>query len=190
MIALKITDLKKFMTELLGGRLFDEFMLGEGSVTTFCTMTISGNFRPEFFSDKTSDAPKAGSTKQTFADTTAAAPTSGSSSDRAEKKASLVRWKQVKPFFFSFIKGKRMPLSFRFVFYYPEEQTNQYLVAHNYHPSADDRIRLCLNLRFDGKGLNLTTGVSHSVFSLDKTCDHVWDDGVRGFLKSSTIDFE
>lgn len=190
MIALKITDLKKFMAELLGGRLFDEFMLGEGSVTTFCTMTISGNFRPEFFSDKTGDASKTGSAKQAFADTTTATPTSGSNSDRAEKKASLVRWKQVKPFFFSFFKGKRMPLSFRFVFYYPEEQTNQYLAAHDYHPSADDRIRLCLNLKFDGKALSLTTGVFHSVFSLDKTCDHVWDEGVRKFLVSSQLNFE
>lgn len=190
MIALKITDLKKFMAELLGGRLFDEFMLGEGSVTTFCTMSISGNLRPEFFSDKGSDVQKTGSAKLTSADITTATPASGATSGKAEKKASLVRWKQVKPFFFSFIKGKRMPLSFRFVFYYPAEQTNQYLLAHGFHPSADDQIRLCLNLKFDGKALSLTTGVFHSVFSLDKSCDHVWDEGVKGFLKNSHIDFE
>lgn len=181
MIALKITDLKKFMAELLAGRLFDEFMLGEGSVTTFCTMTINGNLRSEFFSDKRADASKNASSDS---------PVPAGPSDKTEKKASLVRWKQVKPFFFSFIKGKQMPLNFRFVFYYPAEQTNQYLIAHGFHPASDDQIRLCLNLKFDGKTLNLTTGVFHSVFSLDKSCDHIWDDGVRGFLKTSQINFD
>ena len=49
MIAVKIQDIKDFMSKLLIGHAFDAFWLSEASVTTFVTYTIEGNLHKEFF---------------------------------------------------------------------------------------------------------------------------------------------
>ena len=47
MIALKITNLKKFMSQLLIGECFDSFWLSEASITTGNTYIIEGTLHPE-----------------------------------------------------------------------------------------------------------------------------------------------
>ena len=51
MLALKITDTKAFMTNLLAGYTFDTFLFSEGSVTTFTTFLIDGTWHPEYFGE-------------------------------------------------------------------------------------------------------------------------------------------
>ena len=49
MIALKILDIKDFMSRLLKGEAFDPFWLVEASITTYNTFTIDGSLHRDFF---------------------------------------------------------------------------------------------------------------------------------------------
>ena len=55
MLALKINNVKTFMTQLLIGDTFDAFPLAEASITTFNTFTIDGRVNKEFFDTDTQD---------------------------------------------------------------------------------------------------------------------------------------
>ena len=49
MIAVKIQDIKDFMSKLLIGSAFDSFWLSEASVTTSVTYTVDGVLHEDFF---------------------------------------------------------------------------------------------------------------------------------------------
>ena len=55
MIALKILDLRRFMSAFLTGDTFDGFQLLEGQITTFCTFQIDGRWQESFFSRDSKD---------------------------------------------------------------------------------------------------------------------------------------
>ena len=42
MIALRIKNVKHFMSQFLGGDAFDSFLLEQASISTYCTFTIDG----------------------------------------------------------------------------------------------------------------------------------------------------
>jgi hypothetical protein len=173
MIALKILDIKTFMAGFLVGHLLDRYQLTDGSVTTFCTFTIDGAFQKDFYQNSLST------------DSETAPPAASDGADSPARP--YVLWKEVKDLCFSIIKGKRTPLAFKFVFYYPEEETAAFLNKNGIPASKEGAYGLCLNLRFDRTGLYLTTGVSMKTFSMDRTVDHAWDQYVRDFLKKSGI---
>ena len=77
MIALKILDIKDFMSRLLKGEAFDPFWLVEASITTYNTFTIDGSLYRDFF-----DAPLL------------------EALDRTQRTYSL--WREVKPYCFFF----------------------------------------------------------------------------------------
>ena len=88
MLALKITDLKDFTNQLFLGETFDSFWLNQAEIITSNTFTIDGRLQTEIFDND----------EQTFL----------SSSHRT-----FSLWKEVKPFCYSVIRGKRAPLSFK-----------------------------------------------------------------------------
>lgn len=91
MIALQIVDLKDFMSKLLISSTFDSFWLCEASVTTFATFTIDGTLHTDFYD--TQEAQLLQTQKQTYS-----------------------LWRDIKPFCFSMMKGKKTPLHFKIVF--------------------------------------------------------------------------
>ena len=50
MVALQIQDIKIFMNKLLLSQTFDNFLLVEGSITTYNTFRIEGRVHKDFFS--------------------------------------------------------------------------------------------------------------------------------------------
>lgn len=164
MIALSIIDVKDFMNKLLIGEVFDRFFLVEASVTTFNTFTIDGRLQQDFFDTDTAAMHKSNSIEYSL-------------------------WRDVKPYCFSVIRGRRTPLNFRIVFQLSYKQTQQILNPSFPDGSVPD-CRFCLNLQYRNDSLLCTTGVSYTSFCLDKRPEHLWDEMIRKFLSGQHVAFQ
>ena len=150
MIALRILDIKKMTAAFLVKGFFDEYTLIEAQITTFCTFQIDGRLESDFF---------------------------GTGEEEAEESGiSYIRWKMVRERCFDLIKGKRTPLAFRFVFFYPGELLHDFVSQRDVTVKEEMISGLCFNLRFDGTNLLLTTGTSMKSFTADRSCDRAWDE--------------
>lgn len=98
-------------------------------------------------------------------------------------------WKNVRDHCFSVIRGKRTPLSFRFVFSLSRKNINR--LVEQSAPSVDpaDVQGLYLNIHFENGRLSCITGTSFRTFTLDKTLEHVWDEYAEQFFIRKMIDF-
>ena len=163
MLALKITDLKYFTNKLFIGEVFDRFWLNEASITTFCTFTIDGELQQDFFD-----------------------------SDEKEILTSNARthalWKDLKPYCFSIIRGKRTPLCFKIVFQLSPERffsrTNDIACL------SPEVSGLFLNIQFKNHLLVCTTGVSLKNFVPGTRPDTIWDTKILEFFRKNQIAFE
>ncbi len=164
MIALSIIDVKDFMNKFLIGEVFDRFFLVEASVTTFNTFTIDGRLQQDFFDTDTAAMHKSNSIEYSL-------------------------WRDVKPYCFSVIRGRRTPLNFRIVLQLSPKQTQQILNPSFPDGSVPD-CRFCLNLQYRNDSLLCTTGVSYTSFCLDKRPEHLWDEMIRKFLSGQHIAFQ
>lgn len=99
-------------------------------------------------------------------------------------------WKNVREFCLHIIRGKRTPLSFRFVLSLTPENIAR-LIAQNKSSLRPEEVHgLYLNLHFDGTQLTCVTGTSLKTFTLDKSLEHVWDEMAEKFLHQKGIPFE
>ena len=161
---LRFSEIKTVMHSLLLSSDFDSFLLREAQITTFSTFQIDGRFHGEWLnSDET---------------------------DRDEPLPDYASWSMVRPFCYSLIRGKRTPLSFRFVFALAPYNVQKLLSQTGIDLSPSDIHGLYLNLHYDGKCLNAVTGTSLSVFTLDKSLDHAWDELVEKFFLKKGLFFE
>ena len=99
-------------------------------------------------------------------------------------------WKNVREYCFNIIKGKRTPLSFRFIFSLSRKNIER-LVSQNVPPIHPEDVNgLYLNVHFDGSRITCVTGTSFKTFTLDKTLEHLWDEMITNFLHQKGIPFE
>lgn len=191
MIALKILDVKKFMAALLTGPMFGRYLLAEARITTFCTWIIDGRRESAFYgeaSDTDSPGDKAAAGLPSgSAGIRQALSSSGASGQHAAQPVPYIRWDEARASCFSVIRGKRAPLSFRFVLYYPPENTEAFLRRRSLCLDPSVIAGLCLNIRFDSSGLILTTGTSLKTFSTDRSIDREWDDYAASSLRAAGI---
>lgn len=162
MIALKLKNTKNFMTHLLLSETFDNFLFIEGEIVTFNTFTIDGYLQKDFYGSSPEDSPK----------------------------GEYSSWKQLRELCFSMIKGKRTPLSFRFVFSLSPENIARLISQKALDFQASDVQGLYLNIRFDDTGLQCITGTSLKTFSMDKSLEREWDAMVPRFFDQKGLAFE
>ncbi len=162
MIAVQIQDIKDFMSKLLLGNAFDSFWLSEASITTSVSYTIDGFLHPEFYDTQEAELLQ-------------------------EEGRTYALWRDMKPFCFSVIKGKKTPLSFKIVFMLSKKNTQKLLASSKLSYQLEDIFGLFVNFQFDGQYLTCTTGTSLKTFSLDKSLDRVWDEMILKFFKQQQI---
>lgn len=158
MLAITIDQIGTFMKKLLLSEDFDNFLTAEASITTFATFSIDGEIHPDFY-----DTEEANKIK--------------------ENRQRLICWREIRPFCFSVFRGKRLPLSFHFVFQLPGRQAEQLLNQAGIPISPADLYGLYLNLNYRNGTLSLTSGTSLRVFTVDRALEHAWDDAILAFLK-------
>lgn len=147
MTALHIADIRSFMSLLLTSEAFDRFLLVEGDVATSITYHLDGRINYSFYTEEELDELKLEEYRE---------------------------WGQVKSMVTQMIKGKRLPVSMKFVL----------------KKAGRGDITYLLNIRYDNANLVLITGVSRSVFTMDKTGEKEWDDNVKAFLGRNGVGFE
>ena len=85
---------------------------------------------------------------------------------------------------FDLIKGRKTPTSFKFIFLLSPENLRRTSFTEN------DITGIFLNLKYQNQLLTLTTGVSYTIFTPDKTLELQWDSLVQKFLKQNEISYE
>lgn len=165
MIALQMLDIKDFMSKLLIGNAFDPFWLSEASITTSVTYTLDGALHPDFFDTEEKEALDA-------------------------EGRTYALWRDLKPFCFSIMKGKKTPLHFKIVFLLSQKNVEKLLRDHPTGLTKEEIFGLFVNFQYDGTYLTCTTGTSIKTFTLDKTLEHVWDELIQKFFRQQKIPYE
>lgn len=160
MIALALTDVKECMGKLLLSETFDPFYFIEGEIVTFNTFTMDGYLKKDFF-----DAENA-----------------------PEREYAL--WKEMREFCFSIIKGKRTPLSFKFVLGLSDSNIEKLLLQQELDFKPQDVRGLYINLKYDGQNLQCITGTAMNLFTMDKSLEQAWDKMVQKFFVQKEIKYE
>ena len=159
MIALSLIDVKECMSKLLLSEMFDPFLFVEGEITTFATFTIDGYLKKEFYDNDTVP----------------------------EREYTL--WKDVRDYAFSLIKGKRTPLSFKFVLGLSDSNIEKLIRQQGLDYRLEDVRGLYINLKFDGQKLQCITGTAMNLFTMDKSLEQAWDMMVQKFFTQKEINF-
>lgn len=165
MTALKISNVKEFMNILLLSETFDHFLLSEASITTFATMILDGQSYADFFSPEDEEY-------------------------ALIEKEAYVPFSFLRSFCLDFIKGKRTPVSFKFVFLLSKENQQKTLASLHSSFAPEDISGMYLNLKYQAGEIICTTGISYRNFSMDKSLDQAWDDMVMRFFKNHKILYE
>ena len=159
MISVQIADIKLFMNKLFLTEYFDAFFLSEANFVTFNTFHIDGRLQHAYYSSE--ELEESGMGQMQFS-----------------------RWKQVRPFALSLIKGKHTPLEFKIVFRLSDSNVEKLLCQAGITSfSQADVDGLFLNLNFSKGTLYCISGTSLTLFSMDKSVEHAWDDAVKQYLK-------
>lgn len=160
MIALALPQVKECMAKLLLSETFDPFYFIEGEIVTFNTFTLDGYLKKDFFEQE--EAP--------------------------EREYAL--WKDVREFCFSLIKGKRTPLSFKFVLGLSDSNIEKLLLQQGLDFKPQDVQGLYINLKYDGQKLQCVTGTAMNLFTMDKSLEQAWDMMVQKFFAQKEIKYE
>lgn len=162
MIALQITSLKNFMSQLLISDAFDIFLLEEAVISTGNTYSIDGHINREFYQDELDN--------ETYYD--------------------FRPWSEIKDLCFQLIKGKRTPLFCRFVLHLKPDLMMQLLKKDTPNIDISQIKALIINIRYDGTGITITTGTSFHTFLLSREPDIIWDRIITKYLSQKGIEYE
>jgi len=161
----KITELKSFMSKLLGSSTFDGFLLAEASISTYNTFVIDGHINKEFFTGDIND-------------------------EGILPSYEFSMWQDMRSICFDLIKGKRTPVGFKLVLHLKPELADTLLKEGNAAVSLSDLKAFVLNIKYDGSELSCITATAYHTFVLDKTPDQIWDKYLVRFFNENSISFE
>lgn len=165
MIGLQIKSIKQLMNALLVTETFDHFLMEEVNITTFNTFVIDGHIEKAFY-------------------------TSEELEEYGDSMPAFSSWRDIRPICFQLIKGKKIPVSFRFVLHADAELVHK-ISSLPECDVAENLIRsLVLNIRYDNGTIQMVTGTAFSTFILDKSVDKLWDHYIKSFLSSVQIEYE
>lgn len=99
-------------------------------------------------------------------------------------------WKMLRDYCFTLIKGKKTPLSFKFIFSLSPRNIARLIAQNNLDYTPDQVQGLYLNIRYDGTTLQCVTGTSLKTFTMDKSLEQAWDTMVQKYLSQKQISYE
>lgn len=160
MLAATTPDVKIFMNHFLTGTDFDHFLLCEATIMTGSTYIIDGHINKDFYD--TDD-------------------------EHLDSKRIYQYWEECKPLAFQMIKGSRTPLAMKIVLMLAPYNVEAFLDRYNIPMSPEQISGLYLNIRYEHGELTLSSGTALTVFTLDKTVEHMWDEMLIQFFKKQEI---
>ena len=157
MISLRISNVKHFMSELLVNSAFDNMLVSEISISTYSNFILDGHINKSYYSQEELDS---------------------------LENQMLVPWKKLKSICYDLIKGKKLPLKMKIIFFLPDSEVNQILVKSEARIADKNIVGLCLNVKYENNILTCTTGTSLNIFTIDKSLENYFDNFVRKLLLS------
>lgn len=149
-----IEDIKEYMNQLLVNERFDSFYLYEARVKGALDYFIGGKLNMDYY-------------------------------DEEEKKeledSEYISWGQVKHIVYDLMKGKKLPINFKIILMFNRDNINRLIEMNNLPVKAEDVGALFYNVHFEAGKLNITTGTSLNVFTLDKRLEQLWDETVEKY---------
>lgn len=193
MVALRIDSLGSFMSGLFSGNTFDSFLLMEGTLRTAVTWHLEGRLNREFFGkEEAGDAAMQIGRSTAVAGKPAAEPGRPSSAEHpsASEEGEHVPWSEIRPLLRELVRGKRTPLSFRFVLCLKPRYMEAML-----RKEQDGELLECvgafvLTILYGADDAQIRTGISMKSFTMNKSADQLWDKAVKRFLQSKDVRFE
>lgn len=162
MKALKIVEVKSFMAKLLIQDMFDQFLMSDFTMNTFARFQVAGKINLEYFN----------------------------SEEKEELEGRMyVKWKEIKPFAYSVVKGNKTPLSFHISLMLSQEGVGKVIEHAGIRINPEEVSGLYIHIKFENSTLYIITGLGLKTFTMDKTLENVWDDQVKAFLKKNEIAF-
>ncbi len=165
MQALKITDVKGCMNQLLIQETFDHLLLSEAAIQSMITYTVDGHLNRDFYSEE-------------------------EWSLFLERGIMCVPFGRIRQICYDIFKGKKTPESFRFVFIAPPGLKSQLTERSEMGISPSDVEALSMNITFKNGELTVTGATSIRIFTMDKTLDQLWDRWISDFLTEHEISWE
>ena len=167
MIALKIHNSNAFMATLLKGKAFYDFDLIEVDIVTYNSFHIDGFNQKDFFGDDKNKE---------------------HSEENAPEEFSA--WSKIQPICLDLIKGQRSPLSFKIILRLNQKAIISFLKQKDFVDFIHELPGLYINVRFENQNLTCMSGTSFKNFTLDKSLEKAWDNGLMDLLQELHIDFD
>jgi len=164
MQSFQLEEIKSFMGKLLASELFDSYLLSEATISTFQTFHIDGHINKDFYND-----------------------TEPTQEESYFLETGYSTWKQMRPYCFDLIKGKRTPLGFKFILALPAALAQSLLEPLGIDTDSISLKTFLVNIRYDGTRLLCVTASSSKDFMLGKQADQIWDQYFGQFLTSHGI---
>lgn len=160
MLAATTPDIKIFMNHFLTGTEFDRFLLCEATIMTGSTYIIDGHINREFYD--TDD-------------------------EHFESNRTYQYWGECKPLAFQMVKGLRPPLAMKIILMAAPDKIATLLNQSNIPLSPEQVSGLYLNIRYEHDTLHLSSGTALTIFTMDKTLEHIWDETLVQFFRQQEI---
>lgn len=165
MIALKLTDKKTFINQLLCSEIFDHFLLSEASIAKDASFTIDGHMNSSFYSKEEME-------------------------ELNYTKNSILPFSDLRPICYQLMRGSRAPVYFKFILMLSPENMANTLARSESGFTPNDIKGIFINLTFQNGNIVLTTGISYTVFSANHLLDQEWDIWIQKFLNKNNITYE
>lgn len=165
MIALRLTDIKTFMNQLLRSEMFDHFLLEKAVIAKDATFTVDGRCNESFYSkDELQEQGLAG--------------------------GAFLPYGKLRPACYQLMRGSHTPVFFQFILTLSPENLKKTLDRSESGLTERDVAGILINLSFQNGRLVLTTGISYAAFCADRTLDREWDAMVKKFFIRHAVSFE
>ncbi len=153
-----VKNIKEITSQLFVHELFDRFLLCEAELVTFQTYSVNGRVKKEYYTQE----------------------------EQPQREFSL--WSQTRPFLLSLRKCRTTPLSFKLVFTISRSGIQELVTSSGTSLSCDDIDGVYMTVSFKDGRIQVVTGTSLKIFSMDKTLERYWDRKIEEFLAAN--DFE
>ena len=149
------------MQHLLTTETFDRFLFCEGELHTYSSFQMDGRINRNFFDSEELDS----------------------------LTEDYILWGKIRNIFFDVIKGKKAPTKMKLILALPRERYSDFINQTATSLTASDLSGLFLHIHYEHSAIQLITGSSLKIFSMDKSLDHSWDTYITELIKKY-FDFE
>lgn len=161
MISIQIKNQKDFTTKLFANDCFDSLLFDNAHFRVFTDFIIDGRVNSSYFDN-----------------------------DDEARSLSNLPWARFRNICFNIIKGNRKPVSFKIVLKLDSLSVRDFEESEQIKTDDYNINGLYLNIRYDSGSITCITGISASVFSIDKTVERLFDHYIHKYFMEKNIEFD